>query len=388
VITAELYCTMMSGLRHAVRSIATRVSVGRTDLVARVDELMAEQLAQGEVRLSIAKWSFTANNITYGVAGDTLRYWDFFPTACDEEANRGVIPVWGVGDVRASRCDGVHTGQRVYGYFPMAEEVKMRPERISARSFVDATPHRAELPAAYNEYTFVAQDPFYSRATEDRMLVLRPLFFTSWLLDDFLAGHSDFGARSVILSSASSKTAIGVAYMLRDRPAGRSLDAIGLTSEANREFVEGLGLYSRVVTYEALHDGGLEGAGDTVYIDMAGSVQVLEAVHGVLGVSLKHSCSVGLSHRHDHDGGRPPPDLVGPRPKFFFAPEWIRRRAAEQGGLADVLQAILPSWHGFVEDSGRWLSIAHLHGPDAVLSGYASTAAGRGRPSVGTIMSL
>ena len=46
-------------------------------------------------------YALTANNITYGVAGETMKYWNFYPAA----AGMGRIPVWGVGKVahRAAR---------------------------------------------------------------------------------------------------------------------------------------------------------------------------------------------------------------------------------------------------------------------------------------------
>ena len=377
-------------LPHHCSCSTSRVTVDMLDLTARVDQTATSTLAAGEVLLDVVKWGFTSNNITYGGAGSTLRYWDFFPTGSDD---RGMIPVWGLATVRASEVEGIHAGQRLFGFLPMAQCAVLRPGRVSRRSFVDAALHRAELPAVYNEYLFCDHDPFYSRSTEDRMLLLRPLFLTAWLLDDFLAGHSDFGARSVVLSSASSKTAIGLAYMLRQRPAARQLEIIGLTARGNVDFVEGLGMYSRVVSYESVAEdgdgGALASSGSAVYVDMAGSLGVLKAVHESLGSALKYSCAVGLAHRNAHDGGRLPPGLPGTRPQFFFAPEWIRRRASESaGGTGELIGSIVPSWNGFVADSARWLGIVHMHGATSVLSGYAAAATGRSRPSVGTIMSI
>lgn len=371
------------------------VTVDKIDFTARIDEVVVPAAKPDEVLVEVVKWAFTANNVTYAIAGSTLGYWDFFPTGCE----RGVIPVWGIAHVAASTVAGISVGQSLYGYFPMSRRALLHPGRVGSRSFIDVAPHRVALPAAYNEYTFCDRDPFYTYATENRMLLLRPLFLTSWLLDDFLAEHSDFGAACVILSSASSKTAIGLAYMLSQRPTTRRLETVGLTSEANAPFVESLGLYSRIVTYESLtlcSDGGGSGgplhaaaATGAVYVDMAGSVSVLDAVHRGLGAALKHSCSVGLSHRGAHDGGRPPIGLPGPRPEFFFAPKWVQQRASKApGGMREVIASIMPSWQGFVADSERWLRISHVHGATSILSAYAAAAAGRSRPSVGTIMSL
>ena len=37
-------------------------------------------LAQGQVRLRVERFALTANTVTYATTGDTLGYWDFFPT--------------------------------------------------------------------------------------------------------------------------------------------------------------------------------------------------------------------------------------------------------------------------------------------------------------------
>ncbi len=57
-----------------------------------------------------------------------------------------------------------------------------------------ARAHRAQLPAAYNGYARVDADPIYDADSEPEQMLLRPLFFTSYLIDDFLDEASLFGA--------------------------------------------------------------------------------------------------------------------------------------------------------------------------------------------------
>jgi hypothetical protein len=47
--------------------------------------------APGRIRCRIAHFAFTANNITYAVFGESMRYWQFFPA----DDGWGCIPVWG-----------------------------------------------------------------------------------------------------------------------------------------------------------------------------------------------------------------------------------------------------------------------------------------------------
>ena len=136
--------------------------------------------------------------------------------------------------------------------FPMSSSVDLSPTRVSALALSDGAPHRAELHAVYNQYTRCAADPFYTADTEDLQALLRPLFITSWLIDDFLADNDFFGATAnaaqrgvMLLSSASSKTAYGTAFQMAKRA---GIEVVGLTSPGNVAFCESLGCYHRVLT--------------------------------------------------------------------------------------------------------------------------------------------
>ena len=85
-----------------------------------------DEVADGEAQLEIVKFGFTANNITYGAIADLIGYWQFFPAG---DPAYGRIPVWGYGDVLASRAAGVEPGQRFYGYFPMSTYLTVDPRR-------------------------------------------------------------------------------------------------------------------------------------------------------------------------------------------------------------------------------------------------------------------
>lgn len=173
--------------------------------------LVSEPLPEpgpGEALLRVDAFAFTANNITYGVAGDTIGYWKFFPAQGGPDSGRGRIPVWGFGDVVRSTVEGVAAGERFYGYFPMASHLLVKPQRVAGHGFSDAAAHRAELPPVYNDYTRTSADPAYRADREAMQVLFRPLFLTSFFLDDFLDDNAFFGAKTVVLSSASSKTAL------------------------------------------------------------------------------------------------------------------------------------------------------------------------------------
>jgi hypothetical protein len=212
--------------------------------------------------------------------------------------------------------------------------------------------------------------------------LLRPLFTTSWLIDDFLADNSFFGAGSVLLSSASSKTAYGTAFMLAQRG---GIDVVGLTSAGNRAFCESLGCYSRVLSYEELDEIGAGTA--CVYVDFAGNAALRRRIHERFEL-LKYSCSVGGTHVEQLGGAK---DLPGPRATLFFAPAQASKRQADWGA-AELGRKLVTGWQGFAAKVSNahapWLVVAHHTGPQAVQSAYAQVLAGRGDPRHGHILSL
>jgi hypothetical protein len=330
-------------------------------------------LGQGAVRMHVDSFALTANNVTYAAFGEAMHYWDFFPTG-DEKS--GCIPVWGFATVTETRCPGIAAGERWYGYLPMAEEVVLEPLQVDESGFADGAAHRRALHGIYNRYLRCSADPLHRDDREAEEALLRPLFTTSFLIDDFLLDNGCFGARSVVLSSASSKTAYGTAFCLSRRRGGTgAVEVVGLTSPENAAFARRLGCYDRVLTYEAL--SMLPPDVPTVYVDMSGSTAVRAAIHAHLGEALRYDCSVGGTHWEELGSGR---GLPGPRPVLFFAPEQSRKRRSEWG--ADVLaQRIADAWQAFMvpvsQGKERWLHVVHRSGRASIGEAYQSLLAGR-----------
>jgi Protein of unknown function (DUF2855) len=341
----------------------------------------------GQVLLRVDRFGFTANNITYVTLGDRLSYWSFFPAA----DGWGRIPVWGFATVLESACDGIAAGERFFGYYPMSSHVVMEPTRVTPVGFVDGIGHRRELPPLYNHYIRTTADPTYAEATESEHVLLRPLFITSFALDDWLFDNALFGARAVLISSASSKTAYGLAFLLteRKRREGGAFEVIGLTSRKNRPFVERLGTYETVVTYEDV--ASLPPDTPAVLVDLTGDARLVGDVHRHYGERLRCSSSVGFSHWEAVDRDEPKTGLPGARSELFFAPTQIRKRSVEWGA-AEFQRRFASALHRFVaatRDPARsWLRIVEAGGPEAVARVYLDTLEGRVTPDQGHVLSL
>jgi hypothetical protein len=356
----------------------------------RLRTLPEEPLLPGQVRVGIEHFAYTANNITYAAFGEAMSYWRFFPVPPDADGTTwGCIPVWGFGRVVESQHPQVAVGERLYGYWPMASHAVLTPARPSAAGLSDGAPHRAGLHAVYNQYVRCSADPFYTPDSEPIQALLRPLFTTAWLIDDFLVDNRYFGttaggARAVmLLSSASSKTAWATAALLAQRP---EIEVVGLTAPANRAFCERLGVYHRVLAYDELDE--LPAETPCVYVDFAGSAPLRRAVHGRLA-RLAYSCAVGGTHVDALRGaGR---DLAGPAPVLFFAPAQVKKRQADWGA-AVLGERLVAAWHALrVRATGAapaWLAVQRHQGPQAVAAAHAQVLCGRSDPQVGHLLSL
>lgn len=349
------------------------LEVRRDDLrTARIVTEPAPDLAPADVLVRVERFGLSANNITYGLLGDQLGYWRFFGAS---EEGRGRIPAWGFGEVVASAADALPVGRRTFGYLPMAGHVVLRPGSSGERGFTEVSPHRAELPKAYNSYVDPATDPAYDPSREDALVLLRPLFALSFLLDDALGAS---GA-TVIVTSASSKTSLGFARL----QAQRGVRVVGLTSPRHRDVVAGLGLYDTVAVYD---EAGALAREPSVLVDVAGDAAVRRAVHERLGDTLAQSILVGATH---WDGARAAAadPLPGPAPSLFFAPDHLRTRSQEWGadGFAERFGA---SFGRLLAWSDGWLVPERVAGAGAALEAYRAVVAGDVGPTTGYVVQL
>jgi hypothetical protein len=375
---------------HGQRLFIARASLGQAHLGPDPDAPAQRRLAPGQVRLAVECFALTANNITYAAFGEAMKYWQFFPADhLARDPALGCLPVWGFATVAESLADDVAVGRRVWGYFPAGTHLVVAPARGSAAGFVDGSPHRQELAGVYNQYVFCDADPGWNPEFEGLQAVLRPLFLTAFLLDDFLADSRFFGARQLLLSSASSKTALATAYCLAQRRhPPQAPGIVGLTSAANAEFVSSLGCYDTVLTYEQWSTQ--VAPAPTVYVDFAGAAELRRRIHAHFADTLLFSSSIGGTHWDALGSAR---DLPGPRPTLFFAPAQAKARSTPppQGwGGAELQRRMGQAWAQFIEQvkAGDWVRIVARPGAPAALQAYGQMLAGRNSAREGLMLDM
>nr|WP_298928409.1 DUF2855 family protein [uncultured Erythrobacter sp.] len=335
-------------------------------------------LADDAVRLEIESFSVTANNITYAVVGDGFGYWNFFPAP--EE--HGIVPMWGHAKVIESNHSEFAVGERVYGYLPMATHLDVRPGKVSASSFMDMTDYRQPMSPIYNQYSRLAADPEHDASREAERMIFGPLFKTGFLIEYFMRNEDWYGASQVILTSASSKTAMGLASVAQQNSPG--IKRIGLTSAGNVEFVEGTGLYDKVVSYDEV---GRLPIADSVAVDFAGNAGLLARLHEHFSDTLKYSCLVGATHIEERGSGGMTDDrgLPGPKPTLFFAPDHAVAFFQEHGPVEGG-KLVGKAWHGFLGSTEGTVDIVKHSGLEAAKSVYLEMIGGSVDPAKGIVI--
>ena len=155
-------------------------------------------LVEGEIRVRVDKIAMTANSISYGFAGKSglIRYLDIYP-ASEGFAN---LPCWGYGDIVQSNRPDIIVGDRIYGFLPIASHVTMIPGDVSHGGFTDTRECRAVVPPFYNEYAFTKAEPGYGPEFEEAIMLFRPLFGTSFLMQSYCEDHDFYGAKRIVVT--------------------------------------------------------------------------------------------------------------------------------------------------------------------------------------------
>jgi hypothetical protein len=288
--------------------------------------------------------------------------------------------VWGFADVVESQHADIAVGERLYGYFPMGSHVVLKPTAVKPERLIDGSGHRSKLPPVYNSYSRTAGEPHFDKAMEDERSLLMPLYATSYCLYDFLLDNDWFGARQVVIISASSKTGIGLALALAadaDAP-----PVIALTSQGNRDFVSHLQIHQTVLTYEQLTP--IDASIPAVIVDMSGNGKVLSALHQHLSDNMRYCCNVGVTHYDEAGMG---PGFIAERSAMFFAPGHIQKRSSEWG--AGVLQEkMFGFWLKAAKQSRSFLKLEVCNGMAGMQKAYQQVLTGGVSPASGVIVSL
>lgn len=331
-------------------------------------------LGEGEALLRIEAIGLSANVVTYARLAERFGYWRFFPAA-DPAGPWGRLPAWGVATCIASESTELWEGERVVGFVPLSSHLVVRPRKAGI-GWLDTSPHRRELPAAYNAYRAVPDALDGDALT--RSLVLRPLAPLAALVADELEGTAE-----VVVTSASSKASIALAHLL-----GRAgVAATGLTSKAHLKRTQATGAFREVLPYGSI--SRLAPATPAALADVAGEPGIRASVHRKLRDGLARSLVLGATHaRGDafaevQEAGV----LPGPAPQAVFVPDLLAARAQAEG-LEAVDARVEAALGELVAWSEAWLEAGRASGAEPVALRWRSLLAGELDPHVALVASL
>jgi hypothetical protein len=320
-------------------------------------------LSTGQIALAVDGVGLSSNNITYALTGDSVGYWDFFPHA---EEGYGIMPVWGFADVVSSKHDDIKVGQRVFGFFPAATHWVMTPSKVTREGFIDVHPGRKSNAPVYDSYLFTAADKVYDPEREVWQANFRPLFLTSFVLAEFVAAQTKHQRTTVLLTSASSKTAYGCAFLLNALP---NVEVIGLTSEHNVEFVQDLGCYDEIVEYTDVHN--MRYRNPVWILDFAGNKALLQNLQEILDSYHQHTAFIGVTDVAAQRN-KPSGKLKG---SVFFAPEHVKQ-LTHLLGRELFLAKYFDAWYRVAVALNPLLEQVDVDGQEAFLRQYQTLLAG------------
>ena len=325
-------------------------------------------LESKQILLRIDKVGLSSNNITYAVTGANFGYWGFFPNVEDDQ--RGIMPMWGFANVVASMHPDVEEGKRVFGYFPSSTHWVMTPEKVTRHGYIDGHPIRKSNAPVYDSYLFCDADAVYDTNREAWQANFRPLFLTSFVLSEFVAAQTKHQTTTILLTSASSKTAYGCAYLLQKLP---NVEVVGITSPANVDFVQELGCYDDIIEYDAIHN--LRYTHPVWILDFAGNKALLQNLQEILDSHHQHTAFIGVTDVKAQTN-KPHGKLKG---SVFFAPEHVKQMT-HIWGRELFLAKYYDAWQGVATQLNSILELQVVNERDDFADEYQRFLAGEVNP--------
>lgn len=327
-------------------------------------------LTDGEILLKVEQYYLSSNNITYAVIGEKYKYWNFFP----KEEPWGAIPVWAYLSVIESKHPTIEVGECFFGFAPMADSFKVCVGNYTAHGFSDRTAHREGLIALYNYYTKTEAKQLKQ---EGIFLLTKITFPTSFLIHFFLEEEAFFDAQQIVITSASSKTALGLAFLLKKYQDKTGKDIIGITASKNKSFVEQSGYYDKVISYTEIKD--VLPQKQSVVLDISGNVDVLVNINALLQEDLKHIARIGITDWTANKEFENFPNAV----PFVVGDQY--KKMLEKLGPQKTTELLMEEQHSFTASIQKIISLSYIKTVELPIF-YQKLLKGTTNPKLGYIV--
>lgn len=360
----------------------------------------------GTVSLEILKSGLTANNTFYLRFGDKdpFNFFHCYPvdstaelvqdksTSHDEFVHP---PAWGVAQVVASTIDEIVVGTKYLGHLPIATSVTFKD--VSVNEEGNMVVKRPKVDAAYNVFRKI--DPDDALLTEeygDLALVCWPGIMTGFGCFSTLQMKGYYGADNLVITSASSKVALALAFYLKD--SGKNV--VGYTSKSNVPFCQSTGLYSQILDYDA----DLDPEKKYVFIDIVGRSDIYSKNKSCVTKLIAIGNTVGATGKDVTFGLFPPFATLKFLLTILGAPRWTRswmnpvhdlylvldghEELKEDWGLDKYKTLLKENTHAFCKNATFWITTHKCDTEDAIKKGFADVIEGKVAPSQAVILDV
>lgn len=345
--------------------------------------------------LRIDKFAFSQMPLGYLMKGYTRTfsaYHDFFKYPED-----GIYrsACWGYCTVLESLHPKVPVGTRLYGLVPPCQYHIQKVMRAIPASKngdpplvefdMDRMPYNLRR---FQEYEVLQDGAHQDTEMEDWIIATKEIYTMAFYMDEQLL--VDTGQiNSVIISCASSKTAMALAYCLRMR-GGVSIEremscVVGLTSKEHLEFVKSTDLYHEVYTYDDLDN--IPNDKTIVYMDFKCDGAIRQALTLRMGTNLMYNMVLGpaVFQKKMKD------QLFEKRAReiLFDESSWReRRRMVAEVTKTGRNEKLKYSYKAFVERMQKLMKLKHVSEPESLRKMYDAIYSNQASPSEAFICSM
>ncbi len=378
--------------------VANRTSCNTLELL-RTDIKVPAAAQKSAVTLEVIKSGLTANNTFYIRLGDEapFNFFKCYPVDSKAELVKdktlpmdGYVhpPAWGLAKVLDSTVESIPVGSTYLGHLPIGTHVSFKSANVNNDG--NMVIERAEVDSAYNVfYKIDEDDALLTEAYGDVALVCWPGIITGFGCYFTLQKNNFYGANNLVITSASSKVALALAFYLKD--SGRRV--IGYTSELNKKFCEETGLYSQVLSYDDLLDPDEK----YLFIDIIGSNQIYNKNKGCVTKLIAIGNTAGALGKDSTFGIFPFYDNIKFVLTIMGAPRWTRswmNPSHELYLVLDSLKELKAEWgltkyntllkehtHRFCASANNWLSVKKCDSEESIKKAFVDIVEGKVPPS-------
>uniref|UniRef100_A0A7S4Q336 Uncharacterized protein n=1 Tax=Alexandrium monilatum TaxID=311494 RepID=A0A7S4Q336_9DINO len=348
------------------------------------------ELEPGKILLRVDKFAFSQMTLGYLMKGFTRTFSAYhnFYNYGEEDSYRSAC--WGYATVMESAHPKVPVGTRLFGLVPPCKYSLEQVGGTIPKSKNGMDPAVVEITmegVPFNlrrfqemeivEESAANQDPLW----EDWRCVMKEVYTMAFYMDENLLVDTGM-INSVIISCASSKTGMALAFCLRMR---EMRYVVGLTSKEHLEFVKSTDLYHEVYTYDEV--ASLPNNHTIVYMDFKCDGELRQNITLRMGTNLMYNMVLGpaVFQRRMKD------QVFEKRARevLFDESTWReRRRMVAEVTKTGRNEKLRYSFKTFVDRMKRYIKLKHFSGGEALTKMYDRVYSNTAPPSEAYVCSM